>query len=74
VRTTLAASLDPNSVSPGLLGFIVVCIIGVCVWFLGRSMSRQLRKLDAGADVMESAPLAAEDHMPSQSAIAGPNV
>jgi hypothetical protein len=42
----LAAGLDPNSVSPGLLGFIIVVIIGVATWFLGRSMVKQLRKLD----------------------------
>jgi hypothetical protein len=44
----LAAGLDPNSVSPGLLGFIVVVIIGIATWLLARSMTKQLRKLDAG--------------------------
>lgn len=43
----LAAGLDPNSVSPGLLGFIIVVIIGVATWFLARSMSKHLRKLNA---------------------------
>jgi hypothetical protein len=42
----LAANLDPNSVSPGLLGFIIVVIIGLATWFLSKSMSKQLRKLD----------------------------
>jgi hypothetical protein len=42
-----AAGLDPNSVSPGLLGFIIVVIIGVATWFLARSMAKHLRKLDA---------------------------
>jgi hypothetical protein len=45
--TSVAAVLDPNSVSPGLLGFIIVVIIGIATWFLARSMSKQLRKLDA---------------------------
>ncbi len=45
--TGLAAGLDPNSVSPGLLGFIIVVIIGVATWFLARSMSKHLRKLNA---------------------------
>ena len=44
--TSLAAGLDPNSVSPGLLGFIIVVIIGMATWFLGRSMAKHLRKLD----------------------------
>jgi hypothetical protein len=43
---TVAATLDPNSVSPGLLGFIIVCIIGLITWFLARSMTKQLRKLE----------------------------
>ena len=43
----VAATLDPNSVSPGLLGFIIVVIIGLVTWFLARSMTKQLRKLEA---------------------------
>ncbi len=46
-RIHLAAGLDTNSVSPGLLGFIIVVILGVTTWFLARSMVKQLRKLDA---------------------------
>jgi hypothetical protein len=42
-----AAGLDPNSVSPGLLGFIIVVLIGLVTWFLAKSMVKQLRKLDA---------------------------
>lgn len=42
--TPLAVSLDPNSVSPGLLGFIVVCIIGVATWFLFRNMAKHLSR------------------------------
>jgi hypothetical protein len=56
-----AASLDPNSVSPGLLGFIIVVIIGVVTWFLARSMAKQLRKLDAGRTDQEQA-----DTLPEQ--------
>jgi hypothetical protein len=43
----VAVSLDPNQVSPGLLGFIIVCILGVCVWLLCRNMGKHLTKLDA---------------------------
>lgn len=45
--SVVATVLDPNKVSPGLLGFIIVVIIGIAVWFLARSMAKQLRKLDA---------------------------
>jgi hypothetical protein len=41
------APWDAPWISPGLLGFIIVCILGVATWFLVRSMSKQLRKLDA---------------------------
>jgi hypothetical protein len=55
--TDLAVSLDPNQVSPGLLGFIIVCILGVCVWLLCRNMGKHLTKLDteylAEQDTME---------------------
>ena len=43
----LAVNLDPNQVSPGLLGFIIVCILGVAVWLLCRNMGKHLTKLDA---------------------------
>lgn len=39
-------SLNPNNVSPGLLGFIIVCILGVCVWLLCRNMGKHLTKLE----------------------------
>jgi flagellar biosynthesis/type III secretory pathway M-ring protein FliF/YscJ len=57
----LAASLDPNKVSPGLLGFIIVVIIGLITWFLARSMAKQLRKLDAGRRAEEEAAEAAAE-------------
>ncbi|MBR7827356.1 hypothetical protein KDK95_13645 [Actinospica sp. MGRD01-02] len=43
----VAISLNPNQVSPGLLGFIIVCILGVAVWLLCRNMGKHLTKLDA---------------------------
>lgn len=61
--TSLAAGLDPNSVSPGLLGFIIVVILGVATWFLARSMAKQLRKLDADyADRQEDEQQTPTDH------------
>jgi hypothetical protein len=40
------ADLNPNQVSPGLLGFIICCLLGVATWFLVKSMSKQLGKID----------------------------
>ena len=51
----LAVSLDPNQVSPGLLGFIIVCILGVAVWLLCRNMGKHLTKLDAAYQAEEAA-------------------
>lgn len=49
--------MDPNNVSPGLLGFIIVCIIGLVTWFLLRSMAKHLRKLNDGRAEQEEAEL-----------------
>jgi hypothetical protein len=38
--------LNPNQVSPGLLGFIIVCIIGLATWFLCKNMAKHLRILE----------------------------
>ena len=35
-------------VGPGMMGFLIVVVIGLVTWFLGKSMTKQLRKLDAG--------------------------
>ncbi|HEU5425849.1 MAG TPA: hypothetical protein VFU74_03210 [Actinocrinis sp.] len=57
VHPLAAATVSDNTpwVGPGMLGFIIVVIIGLATWFLGRSMAKQLRKLDAGrAEQQES--------------------
>lgn len=56
----LAVSLDPNQVSPGLLGFIIVCILGVCVWLLCRNMGKHLTKLENEHQAEQAAAEAAE--------------
>ncbi len=43
--TDLAASAAANSVTPGLLGFLVVAGMGLAVYFLFRSLNKQLRKI-----------------------------
>lgn len=55
----LAATVNDNTpwVGPGMMGFLIVVVIGLATWFLGKSMARQLRKLDAGrAEQQEAQP------------------
>jgi hypothetical protein len=47
VTTLVAAS--SNSVAPGTLGFLVVFGMAVVLFFLFRSMSKHLRKVNAAA-------------------------
>jgi hypothetical protein len=42
----LAADLDENKVTPGVLGFIVFAVMAVAVWLLMKSMSRHMGKVD----------------------------
>ena len=35
-----------NTVSPGVLGFVVVALLGVATWLLVRSMRRQIKRID----------------------------
>jgi hypothetical protein len=39
-------TFDPNKVTPGLLGFVVVVAIGLATWFLLKSMNGHLRNVD----------------------------
>ena len=43
-------AVDDNGVSPGVIGFIVVALLGVATWLLLRSMTRQLKKIDLPDD------------------------
>jgi hypothetical protein len=69
--TELAVSLNPNNVSPGLLGFIIVCILGVCVWLLCRNMGKHLNKLEneyqAEQEAIEALKGETADAIPAQS-------
>ena len=42
----LGAAVDPDRVTPGLLGFLVVLGLALATWVLLRSMSRQLGRVD----------------------------
>jgi len=57
--TVLAVS--SNDVAPGTLGFLVVAGMGVVLYFLFRSMSKHLRKVNDQARRAEEAPSALAD-------------
>jgi hypothetical protein len=74
--TALAAGASVASqVEPGVLGFLIVAGIGVALFFLLRSMNKQLRKVDAdrqyfsgGPDRPAHAPLPAQMDFPERTA------
>lgn len=47
--TFLAAASSANAIEPGVLGFLVVAGMGVALFFLLRSLNKQLRKISPGA-------------------------
>ena len=47
--TTLAAASASSSAEPGTLAFLIVFGMGVALFFLFRSMSKQLRKVNDAA-------------------------
>ena len=55
-------SVTDNEVTPGVLGFLVVAGMGVALYFLLRSLNKQLRKIppppdDEGGEAAPAAPL-----------------
>ncbi len=44
-QAVLAAKVNNDNVTPGVLGFLVVAGIGIALYFLLRSMNKQLKKL-----------------------------
>lgn len=46
----VAQKLEDNDVSPGVLGFVVVALLGVATWLLIRSMNKQIRHIDLPKD------------------------
>lgn len=55
----LAAELDQNKVTPGVLGFVVFALIGGAVWLLMKSMNKHMNKVDF-EEAPEEAPAVAE--------------
>jgi hypothetical protein len=54
-------AVDESKVTPGLLGFVVVALLGVATFLLIRSMNRQLRRIDLPDDVRDPEAPAAPD-------------
>lgn len=67
----LAVNLDPNQVSPGLLGFLIVCVLGVLVWLLCRNMGKHLTKLDNEYQADQDAAAGVAEAIPAQARPAG---
>jgi len=44
--TAVLLAADAGDVTPGLLGFVVIALLGLATYFLIRSMNRQMRRID----------------------------
>ncbi|MFJ4919748.1 hypothetical protein [Streptomyces sp. NPDC088725] len=62
----LAADLDENKVTPGVLGFVVFAVMALAVWMLMKSMNRHMNKVDFKESPDASAPTATTPHTPAQ--------
>lgn len=40
------ATTETEKVTPGTVGFLVVAAIGIALWFLIKSMNKQIKKID----------------------------
>ncbi len=71
----VASPVNDNTpwVGPGLTGFIIVVIIGLATWMLGRSMTRQLRKLDAGYAERRQSEVPEEERVAAPAAASTPS-
>ncbi|HEY5833586.1 hypothetical protein [Streptomyces sp.] len=46
LRLPLAAELNQDKVTPGLLGFVIFAAIAVGLWLLMRNMGKQMKKIN----------------------------
>jgi hypothetical protein len=46
LSVSVLRAVDDTAVSPGVLGFVVVALLGVATYLLIRSMNRQIRRID----------------------------
>ncbi len=45
-RAAVLFALTDNQVTPGVLGFVVVALLGLATYLLIRSMNRQIKRID----------------------------
>ncbi len=58
----LRAEPDPDSVTPGVLGFVVIFALALATWLLMRNLTSRLRRLKIRAqDLEDPAEPAAKD-------------
>lgn len=55
VSSAAAAASTTNYAPPGLVAFLIVCALGVALYFLLKSMGKQLGKAKAHFDAEEAA-------------------
>ncbi len=48
--TTLASDLDTDTVTPGVLGFLIIFVIGVGLFFLMRNFMGKIKDLPKGEE------------------------
>ncbi|MFD4142446.1 hypothetical protein [Streptomyces sp. NPDC058572] len=58
---TLAAELDKNKVTPGVLGFLVFAALAVGVWLLMKSMNRHMGRVNFEEAPQDPAPVGDKD-------------
>jgi len=56
VGLAVGLAVADSKVTPGLLGFVVVALLGVATYLLIRSMNRQLKRIDLPDDPTEDGP------------------
>jgi hypothetical protein len=50
VPLSAVVAIDDSKVSPGVLGFVVVALLGLATYLLIRSMNRQIKRIDLPDD------------------------
>ncbi|HEX7187889.1 MAG TPA: hypothetical protein VF423_06670 [Actinomycetes bacterium] len=50
MKWAVLRAVDESAVTPGVLGFLVVALLGVATYLLIRSMNRQIRRIDVPDD------------------------